>query len=64
MFVYVSTLFVVVNLDAPMAVRKPLFEGFSSSPRDTSLLLLGVITRTSRLNEKQLVMVEMFELLL
>jgi hypothetical protein len=37
MFVYVSTLFVVVNLDAPMAVRKTLFEGFSSSPHDASL---------------------------
>jgi hypothetical protein len=34
----VSTLFVVVNLDAPMAVRKTLFEGFfSSSPHDASL---------------------------
>ncbi len=36
MFVYVSTLFVVVNLDA-LAVRKTLFEGFSSSPHDASL---------------------------
>ena len=36
LFVYVSTLFVVVNFDAPMAVRKTLFEGFSS-PHDASL---------------------------
>ncbi len=37
MFICVSALFVVVNFDAPMAVRKPLFEGFSSSPHDASL---------------------------
>ena len=39
-YVYcVSAVFAVVNLDAPMAVRKPLFEGFSSSPNDASLKL-------------------------
>jgi hypothetical protein len=37
MFICVSTLFVVANLDASMAVRKPLFAGFSSSPHDASL---------------------------
>ena len=48
--------FVVVNLDASMAVRKPLFEGFSSSPQlRLSSILLGVIPRTLRLKEKQLV---------
>ncbi len=61
MFVYVSTLFVVVNLDAPMAVRKTLFEGFSSVPsRRLPTLFLGV-TRTLRLKGKQLVEGEMFE---
>ena len=51
----VSALFVVVNLDASiMAVRKPLFEGFlSSPPRRLSSFLLGVTHFEAK--EKQLV---------